>query len=99
MKIKLDMLLKDLDGKEVGEDSLGKALANLLAANSDPIEPMKGLEWAQSLWRHKEGEEFEELEIDTTDMAKLKKYVLDNKGMTTIAKGQILVVLEKASAG
>lgn len=92
MKISLDFILKDLSGAEITEglNHAGRIVATVLSGQAvKEIEPLKAWEWAQKLWKH------EELELDKTDMDKLKSFIEKHEGLSIMAKAQILEILRE----
>ena len=92
MKINMNKNLMNLDGKEMKDQNMGKLLANILATKADGIDPIKAYDWAMTVWKG------DDLEIDRSDIDKLKTLVLKTELLTTLAKAQILLSLEVKDA-
>ena len=90
MKLNLNFQFTALDGKEVeGEmghagKALGMALANANEGNS-----IKLTDWALKLWNGGV------IEVDNSDKGVIKAFVESTKGMSNLAKKQILDAIEK----
>lgn len=84
MKLNLNELLKDLDGKEIAGENLGKMLAKVLASSSEG-DPIKFMSWALSL--HKG----EPIELDLSDAELLRNFIQANRLITNLAKNEMLV--------
>lgn len=87
MKLDFSGCFKNLDGTDMVQDGefimLKKVLGNVLgnAINGDPV---KLYDWALKLY--KTGE----LDIDRSDWATLKKFVIDTEKLANILKAQLL---------
>lgn len=83
MKLNLNFDLKDLDGKAIPEGNIAKVLANILV-RSESSDPMKIMTIATALYQKGE------VELDASDVEKLKEEINKQKGMTTLLKAKIL---------
>lgn len=86
MKVDLNYLIKDLDGKELDSAHMGKTIANLLV-NQTKGEAIKYWGWALKL------NDLKELELDKSDFDTLKTFIKDSDQLFIIAKAQILETL------
>ena len=97
MKLNLDINLKSLDGKDIMEKqedgsikaiNLANALANMLCGSTDGIEPIKAMDWALAL------NEKKEIDIDASDLEKLKTLITSREGLSNIIKAAYLRVFK-----
>jgi hypothetical protein len=79
----LNKPIKGLDGKQIGEHTLGKALSEQLAfANKG--DALKLFNWAQKLYNG------ESLDLDKSDENVLKDFITNNESFTILVKAQLL---------
>lgn len=89
MKLNLSQPVLGLDGKQIGDSTLDKVLANDLAAGGDGP-AIKLWEWAILLHAGKE------LELDSTDLKLLEQKVETSQRLNVLVKGQLLKALDAA---
>jgi hypothetical protein len=91
MKLNLDKMFKNLDGKDFEGDHnhMAKFLANALALERSDIPVIKAYDFALKL--QKSGE----LEVDNSDLQALKKFVENCNGAVPFSKAQLLNVLNE----
>jgi hypothetical protein len=75
-------VIKDETGKEV---SLGKLLSGQLA-NTNKGDALKLFTWAQKCYND------QPLDLDPSDRATLKDFIIGNENLTVLAKAQLLSV-------
>jgi len=81
--------LRDLDGNEVEGSEMKKILANLFA-NGQSKEPSKWNDWSLDLWTKGR------LEVDSTDLEKIKNFIIESTALNNIGKAQMLDVFKEA---
>jgi cell division septal protein FtsQ len=86
MKISLNFLIKDLDGKPIEDVNAGKLVAQLLATSTEN-DAIKLMAWALSFHSGND------VELDKSDFSKLKEIITSSKSLTNLVKAQILEVL------
>lgn len=84
--INLNTDLLGLDGLEIPNSNAGKIVANLLATATKG-DSLKQWSLAQRLYAG------EKLELDPSDQMLLKSFVEQAEGLTSLAKAQILTIL------
>lgn len=83
MKISLNYLIKDLDGKEINEANAGKLVAQLLSSLNEG-DAVKYMAWALTFHSGNE------VELDKSDFTKLKEVISSCKTLTNLVKAQLL---------
>jgi hypothetical protein len=85
-EINLEIPFLGLDEKPIGERTLGKELADVLAM-SQSQDPLKTITWAMSLAKG------EALSLDVSDVEKLKSMVKEMKTTTDLFRARVLMQL------
>ena len=88
MLLNLDKKFIGLDDVEIGGDNIAKFLAVKICESTE-LEPEKFSEISKNLYKN------DEVEIDSTDLSKIQKFVESNKSMILLLKSQILNSLEE----
>lgn len=88
MLLNFNFHLVGLDGVEIKNGEAGKIIASALA-NSTKGDPLKYWDWANKLYRG------ESLDLDPSDVAKLKTFIESDEGFTMLAKAQFFEVFDK----
>lgn len=89
MKLDLNKPLLDLEGNPLEKQNIGKSLAVLLA-NASEGPAIKFIDWAMML--HKG----EAVELDTTDMETLRRFIEGQPGATNLFKSAVLKAIIQA---
>lgn len=89
VKLNLSQPVLGLDGKQIGDSTLDKVLANDLVSSGDGP-AIKLLDWAITLFAGKE------LDLDSTDLKLLEQKVENSQRLNVLVKGQILKAIEAA---
>lgn len=93
MKLSFEKPLLGIDGKEILDNndplSMSKIVANLFA-NSQTQEPAKYVDWAIKIWNG------QEIEVDRSDLEKIKTFITTHQGLSNLARVRILEVIELA---
>lgn len=87
MKLDLNFALKGLDGKEIGDSNAGKLVGNTLVAGTKG-DALKYYDWGRKLYAG------EALEIDRSDLDKIKTFIQESEAMTILAKAQIIEAID-----
>lgn len=93
MKLNLNFKLKGLDDKELqNSEVVSKILANALAVDNDKEDPLKFMEMASTLYNKGE------IELDRSDLTKLKEKIKKHDGFTNLLKAAILEAIIKTES-
>jgi hypothetical protein len=92
MKLDLNFTLKGFDGKEMESEAAesinaAQVLATQLYSAREASNPVKYFDWALKLYNK------QTLEVDSSDLEELKKFVKTHKSLFVIAQAQILKAL------
>lgn len=86
MKIDLNFKIKGLDATDIPDSNAGKILANVLVSGTKG-DALKFYGWAVKLYAD------EAIDVDKSDLQKIKTFVSDSDNLPIITKAQILDVL------
>lgn len=89
MKIKTTNVLKDFEGADIENLTVGKMIARVLGNEKQP-DPFKAYILAMEFYKK------DEVEIDEADLRIVKEAVKKTEFYTPLAIGQVLQVLEEA---
>jgi hypothetical protein len=89
MKISTTSFLKDLDGSDLKDLSVGKTLAGIVGSQTKAVDPMKNFILAQKFYTQ------DEVEIDVSDLNLVKECVKTSDRFTSIVTGQLLIILNE----
>lgn len=91
MLLDMNFKFKDLSGTDIGDTTLSKMLAEVLAGQkTDGISPVKAYDWAVKF--HNDGK----IDIDATDSELLEKVVASCEALTNIGKAQMINAIKEA---
>ena len=90
MKLNLNFKIKDLEGNEIEEKDAhaGKILGNHLVSGSKG-DALKYYDWGRTLYKG------EGIEVDRSDLDKIKQFVEENATIPILTKAQIIEVINK----
>ena len=88
MKVDLNIVLVDLDGKEIDKSNAGKLVANLLSLDRKG-DSLKYWDWALKLNKG------EVLDLDPSDFDTLRRFIKGNDNLTNLVEAQVLTQLDK----
>lgn len=86
MKLDLNVPIKNLDGENIADITIGKQIANALVSVSKG-DALKYYDWAVKLNKG------EAIEVDRTDLNKIKEFVENSEVFTILLKAQALEVI------
>lgn len=86
-KINLNTNFKDLDGKEIENNNIGKTVAQVLSQSTSG-NALKFWDWAIKLQAGKE------LDLDPSDKQTLKEFIENAQNLIILAKAQILALIK-----
>ena len=90
IRVNLNTSLKTLGNENIGDQTLGKQLANsLITAQGEKERSMKFWDCASKLWDN------EILQLDEVDFLKLKGFVENSNTMTVLVHAQLMGQLDK----
>lgn len=87
MEINLNKSVVDLEGKEIPNSNMAKMLANSLSSSATG-DALKFWDWAKKLYSGKK------LDLDPSDVATLKGFIVSDSGFPIITKAQMLEVFK-----
>lgn len=86
--LNLNFIPKNFNGKNVGEETIARILANAMAFSKSQ-DPLKIFNIATELYKNGE------INIDSSDLNLIKSFVESNQDFLNILKAQILAALNK----
>jgi len=90
IKLNLNIPFVDLDGKQIGKETLGVDLAKTLVGGSKG-EALKFYDWAVAL--HKG----QEISVDNADIKKISEFIEQDTNMTVLLKAQLLKAIDECA--
>jgi hypothetical protein len=95
-KLDFDWTLKQLsgepmEGNEEGSHA-GKLLGGLLGSSNETTQPIKFFDWALKFYNK------QPLELDSTDLEILKKFIKESRRLYVIAQAQLLNCITEAES-